>query len=76
MLRRAASTMERRSYDLSVDPREQDDLGEREPLRLAAYREALHRFMLDRAGGGDGAAPSVPLSPEELEQLRALGYIN
>ena len=62
-------------YDLSADAREQDDLGPREPLRLAAFREALHRFMLDHAGG-TGAQPARPLSPAELEQLRALGYLN
>jgi arylsulfatase A-like enzyme len=63
-------------YDLSKDPREQDDLGEREPLRLAAYREALHHFMLEHAGGSAGAGPARPLSSEELDQLKALGYLN
>lgn len=61
-------------FDLARDPGELDDLGQRDPLRLAAFREALYRFILDRAGGGESAAP--PLSPEELEQLKALGYIN
>ena len=63
-------------YDLAKDPREQDDIGEREPLRSAAYRDALLSFMLEHAGGGAGAAPARPLSSEELEQLKALGYLN
>jgi hypothetical protein len=62
-------------YDLSLDAREQDDLGEREPLRLAAFREALQRFMLDHAGRA-GSEPARPLAPEELQQLKALGYLN
>jgi arylsulfatase A-like enzyme len=62
-------------YDLSLDAREQDDLGQREPLRLAAFREALQRFMLDHAGRA-GSEPARPLAPEELEQLKALGYLN
>lgn len=62
-------------YDLTRDPRERDDLAERDPLRAAAFREALYRFMLDTAGGA--AAPPAPaLSPEEREQLKALGYVN
>jgi arylsulfatase A-like enzyme len=62
-------------YDLDKDPHEREDLGAREPLRLAALRQALYRFILDRAGGS-AAAPAPPLSAEEREQLRALGYIN
>jgi arylsulfatase A-like enzyme len=62
-------------YDLERDPREQDDLSERDPLRAAAFREALYRFMLDTAGGA-ATAPARPLSPEEVEQLKALGYVN
>ena len=62
-------------YDLERDPHEREDLGAREPLRLAALREALYRFILDRAGGS-AEAPAPPLSAEEREQLRALGYIN
>jgi arylsulfatase A-like enzyme len=63
-------------YDLGKDPREQDDIGERDPLRLAAYREALHSFMLEHAGDSAGAASARPLTSEELEQLKALGYLN
>jgi arylsulfatase A-like enzyme len=62
-------------YDLARDPRERDDLAQRDPLRAAAFREALYRFMLDTAGGA-AAGPGRPPSPEELEQLRALGYVN
>jgi arylsulfatase A-like enzyme len=61
-------------FDLRHDPNEQEDLSVRDPLRLAAFREALYRFILDRAGGGSTSA--APLTPEEIEQLRALGYIN
>jgi arylsulfatase A-like enzyme len=61
-------------YDLAHDPSEREDLAQRDPLRAAAFREALYRFRMDTAGGG--AAPGRPPSPEELEQLRALGYVN
>jgi len=62
-----------RLYDRSQDPREQHDVGDREPERLAHMKE-LATTYLARAPAPWGKAPEVGLDAAELEQLRALGY--
>ncbi len=57
-------------YDLAQDPRERAERSAAEPARAAELAGALERF---RAGAAEGAA-LAPLSPAELERLRALGY--
>jgi arylsulfatase A-like enzyme len=62
-------------YDVVADPGETQDISTREPQVLAALRaELLERVArLDGQPGDD--APHVELSEEDLEQLRALGYV-
>ncbi len=60
-------------FDKGADPHEQVDVGEEQPElrdRLTALaKEYLERQPAPWAGGAE-----VELDPEELEQLRALGY--
>ncbi|NOY25965.1 MAG: sulfatase-like hydrolase/transferase [Oligoflexia bacterium] len=59
-------------YDLSVDPAMETDLGASGDSRAASLSErAAAAVPLDL----DRADMDVHLSPEEIEQLRALGYI-
>jgi arylsulfatase A-like enzyme len=60
-------------FDLASDPSER--VGQRPPAATAAaLRErALARFRDARSLAG--AAPTVHLTPEQLESLRALGYV-
>jgi arylsulfatase A-like enzyme len=64
-------------YDLDRDPGERANLAGSRPVTVAFLRQELERFrglqaaLLSR--GGSGAA--LTLTPEEQEQLRALGYI-
>jgi arylsulfatase A-like enzyme len=58
-------------YDLARDPGEHHDLAAREPERSAELRELL----ATRLGDGSPAAHRVEPSADEMEQLRALGYI-
>jgi arylsulfatase A-like enzyme len=63
-------------YDLAADPGEQGDLADVEPLRVEFYRQALYRWL--RGVARDGAIPAAlgsPLSEEDREALRALGYV-
>jgi arylsulfatase A-like enzyme len=62
-------------FDLRTDPGETDNLDSREPERVAALLEEL-RFTLRGLGGedrDDGTAPE--LTPEQIERLRSLGYV-
>jgi choline-sulfatase len=63
-----------RLYNLADDPRELRDRVADEPRRAAAMRERLRRWGADH-GPRWQAAPPAPLSMEEREQLRALGYM-
>jgi len=66
----------RQLFSLSADPQERDDLAAREPERADALERAL------RAQIALGEAQRVPtertgtLSPQELQHLRDLGYVN
>jgi arylsulfatase A-like enzyme len=60
-------------YDLSVDARER--LSTTPDAAAAGLdQRALARWREARAGGP--AAPTVSLTPDQVQQLRALGYIN
>jgi len=68
-------------FDLDADPGESRDLSAERPAELArlaaagAAWRAAERRLLERLGGrADGTAPA-PLTPEEEERLRALGYL-
>jgi len=58
-------------YDLARDPGEHEDLAAREPERVAELRALL----APRLGAGATTAPRLQPSAEEMEQLRALGYV-
>jgi arylsulfatase A-like enzyme len=61
-------------YDLAADPQERNDLAASDPLRAAFYRQSLHGWLLtlERAASAD---QETKLSPEQVENLRALGYL-
>lgn len=61
-------------YDLSADPEERNDLSAADPLRTAFYRQSLQSWLLsvERAASADR---ETTLSPKQMENLRALGYL-
>jgi hypothetical protein len=65
-------TGRRQLFDLSRDPGERVDRLGAEPAVAADLGARLERFM--RVQGE--AAPSRRLTPEEIEKLRSLGYVN
>jgi arylsulfatase A-like enzyme len=68
-------TGEEHLYDLFSDPEESDDLLAREPLRAAYYRQALHHWTLKLARRRPSSSEQAALSPEQCENLKALGYV-
>jgi hypothetical protein len=68
----------RQLYDLARDPGETRDIAAIEPLLADLYEQRLHRFLLDlkpEAGGlGAETGAETELTPEQIENLRALGY--
>jgi arylsulfatase A-like enzyme len=62
-------------FDLQADPAERHDRGPAEPGRLLQCRQALHRLLLDQRPERASIARPPELSPEQLENLRALGYV-
>jgi arylsulfatase A-like enzyme len=66
-------------FDQRQDPAEAHDLGPSQPGRVEDLRqrlEALAASLGQRAAELGGAPQMVDLSVDELEQLRALGYLN
>lgn len=62
-------------YDLSKDPEEKHNLAASQPLRAALYRQALHRWVLDLTRETAASADGATLTRKQLENLRALGYL-
>lgn len=60
-------------YDLASDPGERRQASPAPDQAEAMRRKALARWRAARRLGGEGAG--VSLSPEEVEQLKALGYV-
>jgi arylsulfatase A-like enzyme len=60
-------------YDLAADPKETQNRSPRGDVAGSLRQEALGRFTRSRQHAGE--APAVALSPEQREQLRALGYV-
>jgi arylsulfatase A-like enzyme len=61
-------------YDLREDPDEQTNLAQKDPKRVEQFRAALADF--ERQHPPVTADPEqVEITPEELEALRALGYV-
>lgn len=63
-------------YDRATDPGETQNLVTRDPLRVAAYRLRLFRWILAVTSGEAGEAQAAVLGPEQQENLRALGYVD
>jgi arylsulfatase A-like enzyme len=61
-------------YDLAADPGERHNLAATRPIAEAFLRQELERFRRQQAARSSDATP-LELTPEELEQLRALGYV-
>lgn len=61
------------AYDLTADPREEHDLGEGVP-EVTAARPVLARYDALGLGPNERPAAETP-TPENLEKLRALGYV-
>jgi arylsulfatase A-like enzyme len=62
-------------FDLQADPGEVKDVLAADPLRAAYFRQALHQWI-SRMGRGAGGAEEGALTPEQRENLCALGYID
>jgi hypothetical protein len=58
-------------FDLAADPGERHDVAALDPARANDYRARL-RLWLER-GAARGA---VPLDPDLMERLQALGYVH
>jgi arylsulfatase A-like enzyme len=59
-------------YDLGADPGETKDAAVPLAFADAVRARAVHRW---REARGKGAGPTVQLTPEQRERLRALGYV-
>jgi arylsulfatase A-like enzyme len=62
-------------YDLQQDPEERRNLAASDPLRAALYRQALHRRILELTRETAASADGAKLTRKQLENLRALGYV-
>jgi arylsulfatase A-like enzyme len=60
-------------YDLAADPAETRAAPPRSDVAEAVRRRTLERWRAGRARGA--GAPSVDLTPDQRERLRALGYV-
>jgi len=60
-------------YDLAEDPSESRNRASDDPARVRRMREALRAAVQRMTPGGD-TAKANPISPEQEERLRSLGY--
>jgi arylsulfatase A-like enzyme len=68
---RAGSQLE--LYDLASDPGERRNVAAQSPVRTAYLRRELERFRKQSSSARKGRA--ITLTPGEVDQLRALGYV-
>jgi arylsulfatase A-like enzyme len=61
-----------RLYDLVEDPHEERDVGAEHPEELAELKAELESLMAGDQGSDEA---ETPLTPEQIEQLRTLGYV-
>jgi arylsulfatase A-like enzyme len=61
-------------FDEVADPAESRNLAASEPVRAAYYRESLHAWMRTLARPAAPAGEEAKLTPEQCENLKALGY--
>jgi arylsulfatase A-like enzyme len=71
-----AATGEEQLYDLERDPQERQDLRSLRPLVAAYYRQALQHWMARALLARRSPAEQARLSPEQCENLKALGYLD
>lgn len=63
-------------YDVGQDPAETKNLVAADPLRAAWSREALHHWIATVARGVQaGDQPAAPITREQCENLKAMGYL-
>jgi arylsulfatase A-like enzyme len=62
-------------YDLAQDPGERHELSALHPGRMAECRQALHRHLLELRPPRPSTLRTRPLDPAQVENLRALGYV-
>ena len=62
-------------YDVPADPGESRDLSGEDPVRTAWYRQALQRWLLRLEPEQGEEGPAAPLTPQQEENLKALGYV-
>jgi arylsulfatase A-like enzyme len=64
-------------YDLTADPGETRDLSSAHGVRGAYYRQTLLQTLaaLRQAPSGASSAPPVPLTREQCENFKSLGYV-
>jgi len=62
-------------FDLEQDPDEEHELSARRPLLTAFYRQQLAAFLLGLRRGQGELVPEGDLTPEQRENLKALGYV-
>jgi len=65
------TTGQARLYDLERDPGEHEDVSAQHPDRVEALRGELERHL----AAARKAPARVPLTPDEAERLRSLGYL-
>lgn len=63
-------------YDLTADPKEQNDISQND-LEVAQFFQGLVEKYREefRSSSSDHKAPEIERSPEEVEQLKSLGYM-
>jgi arylsulfatase A-like enzyme len=66
----------RQFFDLGADPAEQHDLSPTNPLLAELYLQALHRLLLEMKPEAGRAGADTELTPEQVGNLRALGYVH
>ena len=67
-------TGEEQLFDIVADPGESRDTARADPLRAAYFLQALHQWILGLGRRG-GEAEEAALTPEQRQNLCALGYI-
>lgn len=70
-----SQTGEGRLFDLAADPDESQDVASADPLRVGYYRQELHHWRREAGEGGAATQEGSHLSPDQCENLRALGYL-
>ncbi len=62
-------------FDLEADPGETREIGATQPTLRGYYRQKLAGFLLTLRRGQGEVVPDSALTPEQRENLRALGYV-